>query len=276
MSITFAEIGDGVLVARTSPLDVNVALVLGDESALMVDTLSTEGQARDLLGAARGITTLPLEVLNTHFHFDHCFGNSVFAAAGARIWSHPRAAAELTERGSHWQHRWYSDWATAEPELAQGLAAATICPATEFVGASEVLDLGGRRVTLAHFGHGHTDGDVVALVPDAGVVVAGDLIESSGPPDFSDAHPLEWPRTVAAMLQVAPAGSRFVPGHGALVDATFVHTQHDALARMDWLIRDGHRDGATIEAIVDRGPFPPDTNRAAARRGFTALDEPAR
>ena len=35
---------------------------------------------------------------------------------------------------------------------------------------------------IAHLGRGHTDGDLVVVVPDADVVFAGDLIESAGPP----------------------------------------------------------------------------------------------
>jgi glyoxylase-like metal-dependent hydrolase (beta-lactamase superfamily II) len=275
-AIHFSEITDGVLVARTSPLDVNVTLILGDDGALVVDTLSTDEQARALHAAIRAITPLPLTVLNTHFHFDHCFGNSVFAADGARIWAHENAAAELTERGGHWQRRWYADWAAQEPELASGLAAATVCAPTDVVRTSEVLDLGGRRVTMAHFGHGHTAGDVVALVPEANVVVTGDLVEESGPPDFSDAHPLEWPATLAVLLQLSPPEALFVPGHGAVVDGAFVQAQHAALADMEWLIRDGHRDGATVAALTARGPFPPDTNRVAVERGYYALDDPTR
>ena len=275
-AIQFTEISDGVLVARTSPLDVNVSLILGADGALLVDTLSTDEQARALRDAVRDITPLPLTVLNTHFHFDHCFGNAVFAAEGARIWSHEHAATELTERGGHWQRRWYADWAAQEPELASGLAAATVCAPTDIIRTTEVLDLGDRRVTMAHFGHGHTAGDVVAMVPDANVVVCGDLVEESGPPDFSDAHPLEWPATLAVLLQLSPPEAKFVPGHGAVVDGAFVQAQHAALADMEWLIREGHRDGATAAAVAARGPFPPDTNRAAVERGFYALDDPAR
>ena len=76
------------------------------------------------------------------------------------------------------------------------------------------LDLGGRIVTVTHPGHGHTDGDLFAYVDDADVLVAGDLVEESGPPDFGDAYPLEWPESVGAMLHVATPATMIVPGHG--------------------------------------------------------------
>ena len=38
--------------------------------------------------------------------------------------------------------------------------------------------LGRREVRIMHIGRGHTAGDVIAVVPDAGVVFAGDLVEN--------------------------------------------------------------------------------------------------
>jgi hypothetical protein len=43
--------------------------------------------------------------------------------------------------------------------------------------AGAELVVGGRRVELRFCGRGHTDNDLVVVVPDAGVVFAGDLVE---------------------------------------------------------------------------------------------------
>ena len=48
------------------------------------------------------------------------------------------------------------------------------------------LDLGDRVVELIHPGRGHTAGDLVVRVPDADVMVAGDLVEESDPPFIGD------------------------------------------------------------------------------------------
>jgi glyoxylase-like metal-dependent hydrolase (beta-lactamase superfamily II) len=108
-------------------------------------------------------------------------------------------------------------------------------------------------------------------VPDAGVVLAGDLVEESGPPMFHDGYPLEWPETLAAMLRLTSPATVVVPGHGAVVDATFVRTQHDQLSALAWLIRDGHADGAPMEAVVAKAPIEPDTARVAVQRGYAEL-----
>ncbi len=269
--IELRPVADGVFVARTQPLDVNVTVVLGDDAALVIDTLSTEAQARALLDAIRSVTPLPLTVVVTHFHFDHCFGTAVLAEGGRPVWGHPYVATELTERGRHWQSRWYEQWTSTEPELAAGLAAATIHVPDQLVRETATLDLGGRRVTLTHPGRAHTAGDVFAYVPDVDVLVAGDLVEEGNPPDFSDAYPLEWPEAMRRLFDLASEQTLIVPGHGAIVDAEFVDAQHAQLAALDWLIRYGHRDGATVESLASRGPFPVETNHVAVTRGFAAL-----
>jgi glyoxylase-like metal-dependent hydrolase (beta-lactamase superfamily II) len=276
--IAFREIADGVLVATTSPLDVNVTLVIGADRALLVDTLSTDAQARALLDAIRALTDKPLDVVNTHFHFDHCFGNAVFAEAGCQIWAHEQTVIELAERGDAWQRRWHAQWEKREPELAAGLAEVVITVPTHLVRDSHVIDLGRRTATLVHLGHGHTEGDLVVLVGDAHVdgaevAIVGDLVEESGPPDFSDAHPLEWPSTLGRLVQRLPAEAVVVPGHGATVSVHFVREQHNDLSAFEWLIRDGHLDGGTVEKVTELSPFPPEVSRVGVERGFAALDD---
>jgi glyoxylase-like metal-dependent hydrolase (beta-lactamase superfamily II) len=269
--IELRPVADSVFVARTQPLDVNVTVVLGDETALVIDTLSTEAQARALYDAIRSVTSLPLTILVTHFHFDHALGTAVLAESGRPVWGHPFVATELTERRQHWQARWFEQWASVEPELAAGLAAATVQVPDHLVRDSATLDLGERIVTVTHPGRAHTAGDLIAYVPDVDVLIAGDLVEEGNPPDFSDAYPLEWPAAMRRLFDIASESTLIVPGHGAIVDAEFVDAQHAQLAALDWLIRYGHRDGATVESLASRGPFSVETNRVAVTRGFAAL-----
>lgn len=97
------------------------------------------------------------------------------------------------------------------------------------------LDLGDRPVLLVHPGRGHTDHDLVVHVPgatasDPTVVFCGDLVEESGEPQAGpDAHSAEWPTTLDALLALGGETARYVPGHGAVVDARFVRGLRDAL-----------------------------------------------
>lgn len=265
------EVADRVFVLRYPVLDVNVTLVVGDGAALVVDTLSTAAQAAQWLAAIRAVTAAPLTIVNTHAHFDHSFGNAVLAEGGRPIWAHEAAAAQLRLRGEHWRQTWYAQWAAREPELAEGLATVPLQPPDHVVHTDATLDVGGRSVQLHHPGRAHTDGDLVVRVPDADVLVLGDVVEQGAAPDFGDAYPLEWPDSLATVLPRLTAATVVVPGHGALVDRDFVTAQHADLARLDWLIREGHRDDSEPEKVAARSPFGLDAALVAVRRGYAEL-----
>jgi glyoxylase-like metal-dependent hydrolase (beta-lactamase superfamily II) len=265
----FAEVARDVYVLRYPVLDVNATLVVGDGAALLVDTLSTDDQARHLHDAVRAVTPHPLIVVNTHHHFDHCFGNAVLAAPDRPIWAHEEAARLLREEATRLQRECYAEWAPLEPELAGGLATVTIRPPDHTVHLEAVLDVGGRSVALRHLGRGHTAGDLVVRVPDADLLLTGDLVEEGADPSFDDAFPLEWPDTVAALLPLCTGV--VVPGHGAPVDGAFVRDQHARLAALDWAIREGHRDGQPAGRVATTVPFAPPGALIAVRRGYAEL-----
>lgn len=99
------------------------------------------------------------------------------------------------------------------------------------------IDLGDRIVHLEHPGAGHTDHDLVVLVPpnrpgEAPVLFCGDLIEESAEPAIDGGSDLAaWPATVDRLLALGGPEARYVPGHGAVVDADFLVRQRDWLRR---------------------------------------------
>ncbi|HKT03313.1 MAG TPA: MBL fold metallo-hydrolase [Rugosimonospora sp.] len=267
----FTEVADRVYVLRHPVLDVNATLVLGGTHALLVDTLSTDAQAGELAGSVRRLTGYPLILVNTHHHYDHCFGNAGLAGAGTPIWAHETAAARLREHGARYQRAAYEEWVARDPGFAAALAEVRLAPPDHPVRHVSTVDIGGRVVELRHEGRGHTDGDLVVRVPDADVLVAGDLVEESGPPDFTEAFPLEWPDTLAALLTRLTPETVVVPGHGAPVDRAFVQAQHADLSALDWLIRDGYADRADEAKLAARAPFGLAASLPAVRRGYAAL-----
>ena len=56
-----------------------------------------------------------------------------------------------------------------------------------------------------------------------------------------------------------------------VVGAEFVRAQHAELTALDWLIRDGHLDGAPVEHVVAKAPYPPEIATVAVRRGYAEL-----
>ncbi len=257
------EVADRVFVRRFADFNVNVGLIVGAEAALVVDTHGTERQGREMLGEIRGITHLPLVAANTHHHFDHAFGN--FAFRPAEIWGHEQCAARLGADGLTTKLA----LAAAAPEMAQEYADTRITPPNKTLRDGATLDLGGRRVHLTHFGRGHTDNDVVVVVPDVGVVLAGDLVEQGGPPSFEDSYPMDWPGTLGRMLDLAEGP--IVPGHGEIVDRSFVEAQLADLSALAQLARRVRFDGGSADDALPLSPFPAATARIALRRAFAQL-----
>ncbi|MFD0822909.1 MBL fold metallo-hydrolase, partial [Micromonospora zhanjiangensis] len=269
MSDGFTEIGDRVFVLRYPILDVNVTLIVGAEQAMLVDTLSSTAQATELAAAVRQVTPSPLVLVNTHHHFDHCYGNAVLGTDPPRpIWAHEVTARLLAEQPERLRRQAYEEILPTDPALAADLLGTPIVPPDRTVHQSATVDLGDRHVLLLHLGRGHTAGDLVVHVPDADVLAAGDLVEEGSSPSFEDGYPVDWPDTVAELARLVTPRTAVVPGHGAVLGTEELTAQHERLARLAWLIRDGHADGAPVDELVPRAPFEPGTAAVAVRRGY--------
>ncbi|WP_164701662.1 MBL fold metallo-hydrolase [Modestobacter sp. KNN46-3] len=230
MTAGWREIGDRVFVRRHRELDLNCGLVVGDGACLVIDTRSHLGEGRALAEAVRTVTPHPWTVVNTHAHYDHCFGNAAFRPAD--VWGHRRCAEELEATGEHQRASVVTGLREDGDPAAELVATAPIDPPDRLVDDLARLDVGGRTVTLRHLGRGHTGADLVVTVDD--VLFAGDLVEDGSPPAMEDAYPLEWADTVTAVLGLVRGP--VVPGHGGVVDAAFVAAQRDELVQLArWL-----------------------------------------
>jgi glyoxylase-like metal-dependent hydrolase (beta-lactamase superfamily II) len=261
---SWLEVGDRVFVRRYRFADQGIGAVVGDDGVLVIDTRSTYGQARDVLRDLREITPLPVRaVVNTHFHYDHTWGNRVFRPAP--IWGHARCATTLLAT----EARVRASLASELPGLAGELAEVEIDPPDQLFEERATLDAGGRPIELRHVGRGHTDHDIIARVRDANVVFAGDLLENGAPPWFGDGYPLDWPGTADAL--VALVDGAVVPGHGAVGYRPFAVSQAADLRALADLARAVHAGEVGLEDAVRRAPYPVAATRDALDRALAQL-----
>ena len=262
--VDWLEVGDRVFVRRYAFYDQDIGAVLSDDGVALVDTRTTPSQARELRDDLRRLTALPVTVvIDTHHHHDHAFGNSVFRPAA--IWGHARCASRLLETAAE-QIRTVS----AEiPELADELREVVVDPPERTLEETAYVDLGERRLELRYLGRGHTDDDIVVLVPDAGVLFAGDLLENGAPPVFGDAYPLDWPETASRLLDLVRGP--VVPGHGDVADRRFVEDQLAALIAVAELGRRVHRGELSLEEALTAAPFGPAASRVPIERAVAQL-----
>ena len=274
----FVEIADRIWVARYDWFDVNVTLIGGTRGLVVVDTHGSTRAARGVIDDIRALGAgKVIAVVNTHEHFDHTFGNDAFRHAyGPELPIHAHeVAAEATVTSGERVKALYA----AEPDdpRAADIAATMIVPADRTFSSVRVLHIGERRVELLHPGRGHTSGDLIAHVPDADVLLAGDLVEESGPPMYSeDSHPLDWPFTLDAVLGMCTPDSVVVPGHGAPVGRAFVEEQRLQIGQVAQTIHDLAARGVPEDQALATGewPFPAAGLADAVRRGYAVL-EPA-
>ena len=264
MSSSWTEHADRVFSRRYQSLDLNIGVVVGEGGLVVIDSRANHAQGREL---ARDLEVFGLPVrwlINTHHHWDHTFGNAMFAAAA--IWGHSRCA-EVLRTGGETMRSMVKEMA---PEHAEAFDEVIITP-PEFTFTSQVnVTFGGRQIDMRHLGRGHTDNDIVIAVPDGGVPFAGDIIEQGAPPAFSDAFPLEWPDTDTAVLGIA--GGVVVPGHGAAVDAAFVATECEEITEVARLARERHAEGlSSSEAAKRGGPYPEQVMATAFGRAWEQM-----
>lgn len=250
------QLAEGVFRRRYQSLDLNIGLVVGELGALVYDTRASHRQARVLIDEVRQVTSKPVRwAVNSHWHWDHTFGNHEFA--GAAIYGHERCRERLLIDGVSAKED-ALEW-VGEAGREQ-LDAVVITPPTNTFTRKATIDLGSRAVTLAHLGDAHTDNDIVMTISDADVVFAGDIIEESAPPYFGDSYPLAWPDTVAVLRSL---GAVFVPGHGDVMSPERVGTQLEELEAVAERCKD-----YLVTGIFDatRGPYPEATMLAASER----------
>lgn len=217
------EVGKDVWAAISpspSSAGSNAGFVIGNDSVLVVDSFEEPDAAKALLVAIREKTALPVRyVVNTHYHLDHVAGNGVFQQAGAVI---------LAQRNVRtWERTENLKFFGAKITPAQkAMVQSYVLPTVTYRDGVE-LHLGARTV-IVRVMQGHTGGDSVVVVPDAGVVFTGDMFWNHNVPNPIDADTAAQIASNAAFVHDYPAAT-FVPGHGEVGHAADVRAFHDYL-----------------------------------------------
>ncbi|MDN3352115.1 MBL fold metallo-hydrolase [Actinomadura sp. DC4] len=224
---TLEILGDGVY-ALTAEGDPNVGAIEGEDFLVCFEALATPVAARDWLTRLREHTGKPIRYLVlSHYHAVRVLGASAFGADV--IVAHERTRALVAERG---RQDWESELGRMprlfrEPTSIPGLTWPTATFTDRFT-----IDLGGGRgdLVLQHCGRGHTEGDIVAWLPDQKILFAGDLVEAQAALYTGDAFHADWAGgtldAIAALGAEALVGGRGAVARGAdAVEAAVAQTR---------------------------------------------------
>lgn len=206
-TISFTELGPG-LHAFTAEGDPNTGVIVGDDAVMIVDAQATPVMAQKVIERVRSVTNKPIKyVVLSHYHAVRVLGASAYGAS--EIIASEKCRAMIHERG---QEDWESEYGRFPRlfEAADSIPGLT-WPTMTFERRMTVY-LGSRRVDLMHLGRAHTAGDIVAWVPDAGVMFSGDIVEYRSACYCGDAHFGDWPATLDAIAALRPKA--LSPGRG--------------------------------------------------------------
>jgi glyoxylase-like metal-dependent hydrolase (beta-lactamase superfamily II) len=210
--ISFTEVGPG-LFAFTAEGDPNTGVIVGDDCCAVFDAQATPAMAGQVIERVRAVTDKPIMyVILSHYHAVRVLGASAYQAQGI-------VASQETYRlvGERGKQDWDSEFGRfprlfRDAQSIPGLTWPTLAFAKEMT-----LYLGKREVKLMQLGAGHTSGDIVAWVSDAGVMFTGDLIEYHSACYCGDAHLRAWPQTLNTIRDFNPKA--IAPGRGDALDS---------------------------------------------------------
>lgn len=221
----------------------NASAVARDRRAVVVDGFATEEMNRRLQVHLAAVADEIPYVVNTHHHGDHVYGNAFFPRT-AKIVAHTETVAPMRATGKLLTSLWPEiDWGDFELRL----------PDVAFTGSMRI-DLDGLEVRLVDVSPAHTEGDVVAWIPEDEVLIAGDVAFSDSTPFALMGSIRGWLAALERLRTLEPA--IVVPGHGPVGGPEILRRNADYL---DWIwtvAGESIRAGHTVKEAVNRTGVP--------------------
>lgn len=201
-SVVVTPLTGDILEFSVPPVGFIAYLVLGAHRAALIDTGMGVGSLKKYVEQT---TSLPVFVINTHGHPDHCGGNFEFA----ETWINPadydvfEKMASLTFRKDDLSHM---------PDGAS--FAETLQPTAPLPNAltdGQIFDLGGRTLKII-FAPGHTHGSICVNDENTGCLFSGDnVMKRVSLHEWNSASLAEYRDTLQKLITLKP--TKLMGGH---------------------------------------------------------------
>ena len=215
----------------------NIGVNAGADGLLIIDDQYAP-LAEKIRAALKEINPGRLKfVLNTHWHGDHTGGNAFFGAEGTLI-AHANVRKRLAA-GAQLMGR------TIPPAPPAALPVITY-------DNTVYIHFNGEEIRVVHFPAGHTDGDSVIFFTTSNVIHMGDDFFAGRFPfvDLGSGGSVQGlTRNIAEVIAKAPAGAKFIPGHGPVSTIDDLKAYHAMLVETTAIVRQRMSEGKTVEQI---------------------------
>jgi cyclase len=220
----------------------NATVFFGKGAVVVVDPFVSPRQAAALGARIATRTVDPVtHVVLTHHHTDHALGAVYFAAKGAEVVAHEKAAPRMAK-----EHPGLIAERRKNPEVTHLFESAAPYVPSRIVSETFLLEEGGLRLEVFHPGHAHTPGDLCVHAPGLGVLVGGDLVSTGYHPNLEDAD-VAGMRAALERLRLLPFRT-LVPGHGSAGGREGVEDQLRYLDTAEGTVRRALESGTEEEA----------------------------
>lgn len=193
LNLQTVKVADGLYVLTGGPAQGNIAVSVGSDGILLVDSMYGQMHQK-ILDAVRALSPQPIRyVVNTHLHGDHTAGNAAMAGLGAVIIGHENMRRRMVMAGG--------------PSGALPVLTYT---------DSLTLHFNGEEVRIYHPAPAHTDGDSIIYFSKANVVHVGDIPASLRYPNIgvNDGGTVDGMMAAARQLmQIVKPDTKIIPGH---------------------------------------------------------------
>jgi glyoxylase-like metal-dependent hydrolase (beta-lactamase superfamily II) len=220
-ALTSTTVAPGVTVLGGA--GANVVVLATDAGKVLVDSGAAESSEAVLRGVGQLPGTNVAALFNTHWHLDQVGSNEPLGAAGATIFAHAKTRQRLSA----------GYYVPTEDRYEPPLAPAG--RPTETIRTGGATTIGNRRIEYGYLLEAHTDGDIYVFFPELNVVAVGDAVSPVRDPE------LDWfgggwlggrVDSLARLLELGDASTRFVPSHGPAVGRAQVQAERDMLLKL--------------------------------------------
>ncbi|NPD89288.1 MAG: MBL fold metallo-hydrolase [Asgard group archaeon] len=250
--IKLDQISDSVWDYCTPIYEGHISIIKLKNKLVFIDSGREPITAKNVRLEAEKQFKLPAkQLILTHQHWDHVFGNQAFK--DCEIISSKATLEDMKSyMTTYWTDENIAKMKEEEPETFADFR--IVFPNITFEREYQITD---EKITIEIYqGDGHSAGNSYIFIPEEKILITGDLLFSGMTPFFGDpnADIFTWLEVYQNMLDLSP--KKIIPGHGEITDKGEILNQINYFERcINWM-KKYIENGYLKEELDTRKDFP--------------------